>query len=239
MTNSVWGLRLGDAEHQFLEQTAAGTDGILSKAGVARVLIRQAMNSGWTPLDTSATIPAYRVGAGNTDNLRSKAQPHNEATSAVASAPVEKNNPTTEVGFSLGEVVGKGSGETPKKPRFLFKSSIPENLEWCRDDLVSYWQEKGGKKSERAAKLLFSELAKIEERYGRDVIKAQLELAAAKGFDSVTLHNYEQFGIKQPKPAWQQEPEMKHPAHRDFTAERLEAERKQREEEEKHNFLGF
>ena len=113
MTNSVWGLRLGDAEHQFLEQTAAGTDGILSKAGVARVLIRQAMNSGWVPLDTSATIPAYRVGAGNTDNLRSKAQPHNEATSAVAFAPVEKDNPITEVGFSLGGSCREGVWGNP------------------------------------------------------------------------------------------------------------------------------
>ena len=56
-------------------------------------------------------------------------------------------------------------------------------------------------------------------------------------------HHYsttmQRFEPAKPKPAWQQEPDTKHPAHRDFTAERLAEERKQREEEEKHNFLGF
>ena len=37
-----------------------------------------------------------------------------------------------------------------------------------------------------------------------------------------------------PKKPWQQEPEMKHPAHRDFTAERIAAER-----ESTDNFLNF
>ena len=36
------------------------------------------------------------------------------------------------------------------------------------------------------------------------------------------------------KKPWQQEPEMKHPAHRDFTAERIAA-----EQEGNENFLGF
>lgn len=68
MSNSVFGLRLGDSEHQFLEEAADGTDGILSKAGVVRVLIRQAMDSGWEPLTSQNCVPkfsAYQVGAGN------------------------------------------------------------------------------------------------------------------------------------------------------------------------------
>ena len=56
MSNSVFGLRLSDSELHFLDQAADTTDGILSKAGVLRVLIRQAMNSGWKPLDAGVTL---------------------------------------------------------------------------------------------------------------------------------------------------------------------------------------
>jgi hypothetical protein len=56
MSNSVFGLRLSDSEHHFLDHAADTTDGILSKAGVVRVLIRQAMNSDWKPLDTGVTL---------------------------------------------------------------------------------------------------------------------------------------------------------------------------------------
>ena len=56
MDNTVWGVRLSADEHEYLEGLASQTDGILTKAGVVRVLIRQAQASAWNPLDSSGTL---------------------------------------------------------------------------------------------------------------------------------------------------------------------------------------
>jgi len=56
MSNSVFGLRLSESEHAYLDGIASQTDGILSKAGVLRVLVRHAQASGWDPLDASGTL---------------------------------------------------------------------------------------------------------------------------------------------------------------------------------------
>jgi hypothetical protein len=66
--------------------------------------------------------------------------------------------------------------------------------------ILAFWDHKAGAKSEAAWKLLLTELSKIQERYGERVVRDQLELAAANRFKSVTLKNYEQFGIKAATP---------------------------------------
>ena len=205
MNNSVFGLRLSDSEHQFLDQAADTTDGILSKSGVVRVLIRHAMNSGWQPLDTGITL-------------------------------TERATASTQEGGA--SVVSSSSSSSNKRTNSLFIKSLQPSLQ-CHEDLIlGFWKAKTGSKSEAGWKLLNTELVKIQEAYGDKVLRDQLELATANRWKGITLKNYEQFGVIQTKP-WQQEPEMKHPAHRDFTAERLEAERKEREAEEQHNFLGL
>lgn len=56
MDNSVWGVRLSPDEHEYLDDLASQTEGILSKAGVMRVLIRHAKASGWDPIDSRVTL---------------------------------------------------------------------------------------------------------------------------------------------------------------------------------------
>lgn len=99
----------------------------------------------------------------------------------------------------VGEGVGKESEETPRKGT-SWKKTIPLVLDCHSDVILAFWDHKAGAKSEAAWKLLLTELSKIQERYGERVVRDQLELAAANRFKSVTLKNYEQFGIKAATP---------------------------------------
>ena len=81
------------------------------------------------------------------------------------------------------------------------------------------------------------ELTKIQDAYGDDVLfmnKLELGINGKWAGGSRSRYELQQFGFKPAKKPWQQEPEMKHPAHRDFTAERIAAER-----ESTDNFLNF
>ena len=82
----------------------------------------------------------------------------------------------------------------------MFAKSIPNDLEWCRKELLEFWNEKGGKKSQQAATYLCNQLIKLAEKYGERVVLDQLELATAKGFDSISVRNYEMFGLESNKP---------------------------------------
>ena len=113
MSNSVFGLRLGDSEHEFLENAAVNTDGILSKAGVVRVLIRQAMDSGWEPLTSQnsvPTVPAYCVGAGNTYPVHQKPPlqfpPDLEVTSSIPPTEAVQAVPSNTLETSRTKEVG-------------------------------------------------------------------------------------------------------------------------------------
>ena len=164
MTNSVWGLRLGDAEHQFLEQAAEGTDGILSKAGVARVLIRQAMNSGWTPLDTSATLGKPSEGSS------AREQPSEGFTSkAVISTS------------SLNKKVSK------------CEKHIPATLEQHEDLILNFWKVKKGSRGDVAWNRLIGQLERFQDAYGSAVVHDQLELAINGKWAGIEVSRYESF----------------------------------------------
>ena len=64
------------------------------------------------------------------------------------------------------------------------------------EDLIrSYWKAKPKTKTQAAWDLLMRELTKIQDNYGDDVVRDQLVLAEAQRFQSITLKNYEQFGV--------------------------------------------
>jgi hypothetical protein len=160
----------------------------LDRKGFLCLLLDQALTG-------VSKLPAYCVGAGTSSNLQTQADPPNEASSAELPS---FSLPEFVDGFppraDLGDGVGRESEGTPRKPPFTF--SVPPDLDWCRDQLLTYWKEgKSGKKSKHAAALLFSGLRSIAEKYGEQVVLEQLELATAKGFDNITLKNYEQFGV--------------------------------------------
>ena len=172
-------------------------------------------------LDRGSSISAYHVGAGNTfsvnENLELQSPPGLEVTSSPA--------PTEAI---------------PSKKRDSIETlSLIPNLEKFDDLIREFFRLKKGSKSKTAWAHLMTGLSKIQTKYGDTIVEEQLMAAINGRWNGITLKNYEEFGKPKPKPAWQQEPEMKHPAHRDFTAERIAAERAEREEEEKHNFFGF
>jgi hypothetical protein len=138
----------------------------------------------------------------------------------------------------FGEVVEeRGSGGKPKEKGHSDLKPIPDNLQQHETLIREFWRCKKGSRNSRAWSLLLTELDKIQNKFGTDRTKEQLMFAINGLWKGITMTNMQRF--EPAKKPWQEEPEMKHPAHRDFTAERLAAERAQRQEEEKHNFLNF
>lgn len=111
----------------------------------------------------------------------------------------------------------KGEGKETATKRFNFV--VPEFLEWCKGDLTTYWKEgKTGKKSRHAAKLLFSEVEKIAANYSKSIALEQIALATANGWESVTLKNYERYGLSPAISKQKQEEENYHPSRQVFKA---------------------
>ena len=66
----------------------------------------------------------------------------------------------------------------------------------CHSDLIQeFWRAKKGRRSDRAWVMLLNGLTDIQASYGDRVVREQLELAAANGWTSITLANYEKFGL--------------------------------------------
>ena len=103
-------VRITDAQLAWLE-------GQVEQFRPKSVVVRDLIDSAMKGVDTFANLSAYHVGAGNLSNLQPKAQLPNEATNPIV--PIAKSSSEPGEDFSLGEGVGKGSGETPRKPRFL------------------------------------------------------------------------------------------------------------------------
>ena len=104
-----------------------------------------------------------------------------------------------------------------RKPAACHK--VDEELSAYEPQIRAYWAAKPKTKTAAAWKLLMRELNKINDQYGSDVLEEQLLQAEANRWQSITLKNYEQFGVKQAhRPGQSPEPEFKHPAHQVFTA---------------------
>ena len=105
------------------------------------------------------------------------------------------------------------SGDARK--RFVF--SVPDDLADYKTDLLAYWREdKGGKKSEAAARTLINGCRAIREKYGDKVLRDQLELARGYGWENITLRNYEAHGLPRARNGAPIQPETRHPAAREF-----------------------
>ena len=134
----------------------------------------------------------------------------------ITPTAVEK---TSLPSIDVGEDVGKGvQRETPKKP---LNKEIPSELMMHHDLIDTFWRVKKGSKSQTAWNLLMTELKKIKAAYDDDRLQEQLELGVNGLWTGITLRNMQRFEQPSKKAP---EPEPKHPAYRDFTAERLEQE---------------
>jgi len=129
MGNSVFGLRLSESEHAYLDGIASQTDGILSKAGVLRVLVRHAQASGWDPLGASGTLGLAEA---------TKASPS-------SSSYIEEN---TNNSSSIKKEGGAGGKRDPYAVKAISPDLVPDDLLDCQQLLPEFWAAKKGTRSQ-------------------------------------------------------------------------------------------
>ena len=100
---------------------------------------------------------------------------------------------------TLGRSPSKSSSSS--NARALFAKEVPGNLFAHEELIAAYWKAKPRNKKEPAWKLLMSELTKIQEAHGDNVVREQLVLAEANRWQGITLANYERFGANKPNTA--------------------------------------
>ena len=163
-------------------------------------------------IDTRFRLATCPAGAGRTKQPDSV-----ELKPSVESGVVSvQENFVTPLGSHLGEGVGKGSGETPRKPPC--KREIPSDLQQHEELIREFWRIKGGSKSDTAWKMLLTELGKILSSYSHQKVSEQLMLAINGKWKGITMSNltrFESAGKQQP-----QELPTRHPASRVFTADK-------------------
>lgn len=204
------GVRVSCTEDEFIKSVASQTKGVLSKSDVVRLLIQDAMRKGWTPLAHLVDLPNVALcpaGAGDTEVVEIAAD---ECVKITQTAVEKTSSPPTTVGVDVGRGVQRG---TPKK-------GVPDSLKPFEDAIRAYWRVKQGSKSDTAWNRLMNNLLKFLDKYGKDVVEEQLGKAESGKWKGIELSNYE--SMQPGKKA--AEPEVKHPAYRDFTAERLKQE---------------
>ena len=79
------------------------------------------------------------------------------------------------------------SNKKAKKTRY--EINVPADLDWCKQRILEFWEVKKKNKTENAANFLFAQLNAIKEKYGKQVVLDQLELATAEGFQSINMKN--------------------------------------------------
>ena len=177
---------------EFAQQIEAHKPRSLALSAFCALLIEEGLTGGVTYPRTVSVRESL------VDTHQPQAQLTNEAD-LVRSASASEKSFKAVVPPVVGDGVGRESEGTPRKGT-SWKKTIPPVLDCHSDVILTFWDHKAGAKSEAAWKLLMTELSKIQERYGERVVRDQLELAAANRFKSVTLKNYEQFGIKASTP---------------------------------------
>jgi len=156
--------------------------------------------NGLTGVDRVSRLPAYRVGAGTSGN---------EGTESVSSLPSGNCQPEKEVSLkvvevgcsskvsskthTLGEGVGKGSGETPRKPLKPDTNwegiEFPEWLEQYRDHLTMWLKNR---KKEHKMEPNFTPLTIKALKYAQEigVLREYCELVSEKNWQSLGFAGY-------------------------------------------------
>jgi hypothetical protein len=206
----------------LLDRIDAAKPDYLDRKGFLCLLLDQSLARGLT---RGTKLPAYCVGAGTSDTAPTSRLESSQGLSAsegdaagVASVPqeddlpLEPKKPNKNIGSHFEN---KRESKNPVR-RYVF--AVPPDLNWCKTELLEFWQKyKSGKKTEVAARILVGGCRKIAERYGEPAVKEQLELACGYGWENITLANYERFGLPARKGSGGPvEPQTKHPASREF-----------------------
>ena len=211
-------LVISDAQKAWLD---ANSDSLRNKSAIVRDLIDSAMLDLTRRVEYAPTVSVRDTGLSSLSPTKQVIQ---KEPSTVHSS-VEKNLPSVPL-VSIGEGVGMESEEgqrggndwIPRKHRpdlpSVSRSKVASSRQpranlSCHCDLIAeFWKCKAGAKSDKAWAFFQTELTKIQEKYGDRVLRDQLELATASRWKSVTLKNYEQFGLKANKPKLDRDPDF-------------------------------
>ena len=167
-------------------------------------------------LDSVAKLATCSAGAEDPHIEHTKEQAVDQTQDQLQDLPLVSEKVLPSPGASFGRGVGRESEGNPRGT--AFKQIIPDVLKQHEDLIMDFWRIKQGSKGSRAWSLLMTELGKLLEQHGHDVVRQQIELAINGKWKGITLANYNRFDQPQ-KPAQKpQEQEFKHPAHRVFTA---------------------
>ena len=165
-------------------------------------------------LDTAANVPAYRVGAEDTLYVNDSVYSKQKLLQEEAPISVSKKI-LPHLDGDGADGVGRESEGNPRKEgcKSSTRREVDDELKQHEDLIRDFWQVKQGSKADRAWSLLMTELRKIKEKYGDACVSHQIQLAINGKWKGITLQNYARFAPKE-----QQQPEVRHPASRVFTA---------------------
>ena len=180
-------------------------------------------------LDKDAKISAYHVGAGE-KKLSNEAEVQTsiqslKSTSNISSISASEKEKISPPLNRLGDGVGRECEGTPRKNQEINsiakrKKIAPEKLKPFWDKIEAFWRVKKGTKNLQAYTLQITELEKILEDLGKDVLIEQLDLACMAGtWKQINYRRTVQYMEKEKKS--KPEPEMKHPAYKVHTAKDL------------------
>ena len=194
----------------------------LSLSGYCSFVLAQA-------LDKDARLSAYHVGAGerelsNEAEVQTSIQSLKSTSniSSVSDSEKEKISPPLN---RFGDGVGRECEGTPRRNQEINsiakrKKIAPEKLKPFWDKIEAFWRVKKGTKNLQAYTLQITELEKILEDLGKDVLIEQLDLACMAGtWKQINYRRTVQYMEKEKKS--KPEPEMKHPAYKVHTAKDL------------------
>ena len=194
----------------------------LSLSGYCSFVLAQA-------LDKDARLSAYHVGAGerelsNEAEVQTSIQSLKSTSniSSVSDSEKEKISPPLN---HFGDGVGRECEGTPRRNQEINsiakrKKIAPEKLKPYWDKIEAFWRVKKGTKNLQAYTLQITELEKILEDLGKDVLIEQLDLACMAGtWKQINYRRTVQYMEKEKKS--KPEPEMKHPAYKVHTAKDL------------------
>lgn len=194
----------------------------LSLSGYCSFVLAQA-------LDKDARLSAYHVGAGerelsNEAEVQTSIQSLKSTSniSSVSDSEKEKISPPLN---RFGDGVGRECEGTPRRNQEINsiakrKKIAPEKLKPFWDKIEAFWRVKKGTKNLQAYTLQITELEKILEHLGKDVLIEQLDAACIAGtWLQINYKRTVQYMEKEKKS--KPEPEMKHPAYKVHTAKDL------------------
>ena len=122
-----------------------------------------------------ATVPAYRVGAGNRNGV---------SGSLPLQFPPELGVTNSEASAEAVQAV---------KPKSWKPQSVNARLEKFEALIFAFWKVKKGSRGEIAWKRLQGQLEKLLDAYGDAVVEDQLELAINGKWTGIDLVRYEQY----------------------------------------------